>query len=47
MAWFKRRNKGIQTPTQEKKDIPKDYGISHLLEKLLIPMNFKRILCKP
>ena len=23
MAWFKRRNKGIQTPTQEKKDIPK------------------------
>ena len=23
MAWFKRRNKGIQTPTQEKKYIPK------------------------
>ena len=23
MAWFKRRNKGIQTPTVEKKDIPK------------------------
>ena len=23
MAWFRRRNKGIQTPTQEKKDIPK------------------------
>ena len=23
MAWFKRRNKGIQTPTQDKKDIPK------------------------
>ena len=23
MAWFKRNNKGIQTPTDEKKDIPK------------------------
>ena len=23
MAWFKRINKGIQTPTEEKKDIPK------------------------
>ena len=23
MAWFKRQSKGIQTPTEEKKDIPK------------------------
>lgn len=23
MAWFKRKEKGIQTPTQEKKDVPK------------------------
>lgn len=23
MTWFKRKNKGIQTPTEEKKDIPK------------------------
>jgi len=23
MAWFKRQNKGIQTPTEKKKDIPK------------------------
>ena len=23
MAWFKRKDKGIQTPTEAKKDIPK------------------------
>ena len=23
MAWFKRKKKGIQTPTEEKKDVPK------------------------
>ena len=23
MAWFKRKDKGIQTPTETKKDIPK------------------------
>ena len=23
MAWFKRKNKGIQTPTESKRDIPK------------------------
>jgi len=23
MAWFKRKEKGIQTPTEDKKDIPK------------------------
>ena len=23
MAWFKRKEKGIQTPTEEKKDVPK------------------------
>ena len=28
MAWFKRNNKGIQTPTEEKKDIPNLFPLS-------------------
>ena len=39
MAWFKRKEKGIQTPTDEKKMYQKDFGINLLLEKLLILMN--------
>ena len=26
MSWFKRSEKGIQTKTEEKKDIPKGFG---------------------
>jgi len=36
MAWFKRKDKGIQTPTEAKKIFLKDYGTNLPLEKLLI-----------
>ena len=39
MAWFKRIDKGIQTPTEAKKDIPKGLWYKNLVEKLLIPKN--------
>ena len=34
MAWFKRKEKGITTSTEEKKDIPKGFGTNLLQEKL-------------
>jgi acetyl-CoA carboxylase carboxyl transferase subunit beta len=39
MAWFKRKTKGIQTSTKEKKDTPEGCGIRHLLVKLLTQKN--------
>ena len=34
MAWFKRENKGIQTPSKEKKDIPVDYIVKDFSRKI-------------
>ena len=34
MAWFKRTDKGIQTPTEEKKTLQKACGIKHQVVKL-------------
>ena len=39
MAWFKRTEKGITTATEDKMDVPKDFGTNHRQEKLLMPMN--------
>ena len=33
MSWFKRSEKGIQTKTEEKKDIPRGFGTKPQLEK--------------
>ena len=37
-SWFKRKDKGIQTPTDEKKDTPKGFGIKLQVVKSLILM---------
>ena len=39
MAWFKRTDKGIQTPTEEKKDTPKGLWYKHQVAKLLTLKN--------
>jgi len=33
-TWFKRKDKGIQTPTEKKKIFLRVYGIKHLAVKL-------------
>ena len=38
-SWFQRKDKGIQTPTEDKKDVPKGYGTKHQAVKLLILKN--------
>ena len=35
MAWFKRQSKGIQTPTEEKKDIPKGLSAAFIITTIL------------
>lgn len=39
MAWFKRTTKGIQTPTEQKKDVQKGFGINPQQEKLSMRKN--------
>jgi acetyl-CoA carboxylase carboxyl transferase subunit beta len=39
MAWFKRKEKGITTATEDKMDVPKGLGISLPQEKLLMLMS--------
>jgi acetyl-CoA carboxylase carboxyl transferase subunit beta len=34
MAWFKRKEKGITTATEDKKDLPKGFGTNRQQEKL-------------
>jgi len=38
-SWFKRKDKGIQTPTEDKKDVPKGCGIKRRAVKLLMLQN--------
>ena len=44
MAWFKRKDKGIQTPTEAKKDTPKGLWYKSPLEKSLILMNLRKTI---
>jgi hypothetical protein len=46
MAWFKRKEKGITTATEDKMDVPKVFGISLLQEKLLMLMSWNQSLCE-
>jgi hypothetical protein len=43
MAWFKRKEKGITTATEDKMDVPKGLGTNLLQEKLLMPMSWNAI----
>jgi acetyl-CoA carboxylase carboxyl transferase subunit beta len=45
MAWFKRKEKGITTATEDKMDVPKVFGIS-LTGKIIDADELERNLCE-
>ena len=47
MAWFKRTDKGIQTPTEEKKDTPKGLWYKTPSGKIIDTEELKKkLICK-
>ena len=48
MAWFKRKEKGIQTATENKKDVPKGLWYKSPTGKIIDADELaKNFLCKP
>jgi acetyl-CoA carboxylase carboxyl transferase subunit beta len=47
MAWFKRKEKGITTATEDKMDVPKVFGISLLQEKIDDADELERLFVSP